>query len=378
MNERAQANTSGNTVAIVVGSTPGHIHPARAVGEAFARRAPGTNVLIVDTPQGLGARLLASTGWPHLTIAALPFAGVGAGAKLRSMAAAGTSILPARRLLRANGVRLVLGMGAYVSASVVLAARTAGIATAIHEANVVPGLANRLLAPLADRVYLGHQVLSGQLTSAGRRSVFVGNPVRASIAALAGAPRYAPERGRAVRVLVTCNTRGGPFFTRVLPQLVAQVARAGVKVEVLHQCGDDAPGVIASHYRAAAVPARVLPHLDDMADAYRWADFAVARGGSGTLAELSLAGVPALVVPLSGAAWDHQAANARAWESAGAGFWSREDVYDQGGALAARAGALLADARAWQAASDKARALMPADAADRIVADCQRLFGAGA
>src|SRR5262245_16721148 len=117
MDERAQANTRQNTVAIVVGSTPGHIYPARAVGEAFTRRAPDTDILIVDTPDGLAARSLASTGWRRVTIEALPFAGVGASARLRSMSAALASVLPARRLLRANRVRLVLGMGAYMSTS---------------------------------------------------------------------------------------------------------------------------------------------------------------------------------------------------------------------------------------------------------------------
>jgi len=375
MNQPAHASTTKNTVAIVVGSTPGHIYPARAVGEAFTRRAPGTDVLIVDTPDGLGAHLLASNGWRRATIAALPFAGVGPGAKLRSVTAALAGVVPARRLLQENGVRLVLGMGAYVSASVLIAARSAGITTAIHEANVVPGLANRLLAPLADRVYLGHRELAGRW--ARRRGLFVGNPVRASIAALTDEPRQAPERGRAARILITSNTRGGPFFAGTVPRLIAAVARAGLAVEVLHQCADDEPGAIADRYQTAGIAARVLPHLDDMAAAYRWADFAVAHAGSGTLAELALAGVPALVLPLPDAAWDHQAANARAWDSAGAGFWAREDDarVDE---LAARIAALLQDARAWQAASDKARALMPSDAADRIVADCEQLLRADA
>jgi UDP-N-acetylglucosamine--N-acetylmuramyl-(pentapeptide) pyrophosphoryl-undecaprenol N-acetylglucosamine transferase len=373
MNERAHASTGRNTVAIVVGSTPGHIHPARAVAEAFARRSPGTCVLIVDAPGGLSARLLPEAGWKRVTIPALPFACVGGGAKLHSMAAALTSLLPARRLLRSNGVRLVLGMGAYVQASVIVAARAAGIATAIHEANVDPGLANRLLAPLADRVYLGHRALCG--TWSGRRSLFVGHPVRASIAALAHEPRRAPARDRTARLLVTSNTRGGPFFAHAVPRLAAQVARAGVAVEVLHQCGDDEPGALAQRYRAAGVAARVLPHLDegDMCRAYRWADFAVAHAGAGTLAELALAGVPALVVPLPGAAWDHQAANARAWDGAGAGLWSREDAAHDD--LAARIVALLGDEQAWKVASDKARALVPPDAADQIVADCERLLG---
>lgn len=373
MNERAHASTGRNTVAIVVGSTPGHIHPARAVGEAFTRLSPSTDVLIVDTPGGLGARLLGSTGWRQATIPALPFARVGTREKLRSIATTFTNLLPARRLLRSHGVRLVLGMGAYVSAGVVAAARASGIATAIHEANAVPGMANRVLAPLADRVYLGHRALAESW--ACRRSTFVGTPVRASIAALAKAPRHAPTPDRAARLLVTSNTHGGPFFARAVPRLAAQVARAGVALEVLHQCGDDEPGALAERYRAAGVTARVVPTLDvdDMCGAYRWADFAVAHAGSGTLAELALAGVPALVIPLRGAAWDHQAANARAWDAAGAGFWSREDE-GRADELAARVAALLTDERAWSAASVKARALMPSDAADQIVADCRRLL----
>jgi UDP-N-acetylglucosamine--N-acetylmuramyl-(pentapeptide) pyrophosphoryl-undecaprenol N-acetylglucosamine transferase len=375
MNAPPHANTGRNTLAIVVGSTPGHIYPARAVAEALVRRAPDVDILIVDAREGLAAKLLGATNWRRATIAALPFAGVGPAGKLRSISAAFAGTFAARRVLRENGVRLVLGMGAYVSASVVVAARAAGIPTAIHEANVVFGLANRVLAPLVDRVYLGHRALSN--TWACRRSLFVGNPVRASIATIADEARRPPEAGRVARVLVTSNTRGGPFFAGTVPRLIEYVVRAGVEVEVLHQCGDDQPGAIADRYRAAGIPARVLAHLEDMAAAYRWADFAIAHAGSGTLAELALAGVPALVVPLPGAAWDHQAANARAWDDAGAGFWSREDD-GRGAELAARVATLLGDGRAWQAASDKARALMPRDAAERIAADCALTLGATA
>jgi UDP-N-acetylglucosamine--N-acetylmuramyl-(pentapeptide) pyrophosphoryl-undecaprenol N-acetylglucosamine transferase len=371
MNVTPNANTGRKTVAIVVGPTRGHVYPALAVGEALERAWPGVEIVIVDTEGGLGARLLAGKPWRRATVAALPLARVDDASRRASLAAVVAGIAPARRALEEHGVDLVLGLGAFVMASVVLAARADGIPTALHEPNAEPGLANRALAALVDRVYIGHRALERVWPW---RSTFVGHPVRAGVAALAGEPKSAPG-GRAARILVATNVGGGAFFAGEVPRLCAGVARLGVAVEVLHQCGDDAAGPVADAYARAGVAARVVPHLDDAAltAALRWADFAVARGGSGTLAELAVAGVPALVVPLADAAWDHQAANARAWERAGAGFWSREDAA-RIEPLAARAARLLGDAGAWRSASDAARALATADAAERLAAACAALL----
>ncbi len=241
---------------------------------------------------------------------------------------------------------------------------------AIHEANVVPGLANRLLAPFVQRVYLGSEAAAPAF--ARRRGLVTGHPVRAEIAALLAMPRAAPERSRPARVLVLSSTRGERFFAERVPALLAAVEQHGVAVEALHQTGSLGPDEVAHAYRLAGVKATVAPYLDEIASAYRWADLVVARSGAGTLAEIAAVGVPALLVPLADASDDHQAANAAAAAATGAAITVRERQW-QAGPLAARLAALLGEAE-WTPAAAAARRLARPDAAERIVADCEVLM----
>jgi UDP-N-acetylglucosamine--N-acetylmuramyl-(pentapeptide) pyrophosphoryl-undecaprenol N-acetylglucosamine transferase len=157
-----------------------------------------------------------------------------------------------------------------------------------------------------------------------------------------------------------------------VPDLLAAVERRGVVVEVLHQSGRLLADDVAHAYRLAGVKATVAPYLDAIASAYRWADFVVARSGAGTIAEIAAAGVPALLVPLPDAPGDHQAANAVAVASTGAGIVVREDAW-RCDPLAAQVAALLGEA-AWTAAAAASRSLARPDAAARIVDDCEALM----
>lgn len=325
-------------------------------------------MLFIGAAVGPARQLLEACGERMTIVAGSALRGVGVAGTLRAVERVGAGMAQARRLLRAHGTRLVLGLGGYASGGVLLAARTLGLRTAIHEANVVPGLANRLLAPFAHRVYLG-QAASCEAFAVSRRLV-TGHPVRADIAGMAAAARLAPHRLRARRVLVTSGSRGMGFLVDRVPDLLGEVQRQGVTVEALHQAGDHDPQPIRVAYLRAGVKVSIAPYYTDIASVYHAADFAIARAGAGTLAELAAAGVPALVVPLADVADDHQAANARVFTAAGAGLTVREPDWDAR-TLGARVAALLGDSAAWTAASDAARALAVPDAAQRIVADCE-------
>jgi UDP-N-acetylglucosamine--N-acetylmuramyl-(pentapeptide) pyrophosphoryl-undecaprenol N-acetylglucosamine transferase len=355
-------------LAIVFGPTAGHVYPAIAIADAYRRAAAGVDVLFIGAAGGSATRLLAERGERVAIVAGSALRGVGVGGKLRAVPRVVAGMAQARRVLRAHGTRLVLGLGGYASGGVLLGARTLGLRTAIHEANVVPGLANRLLAPLAHRVYLG-QAAAREAFAVSRRLV-TGHPVRADIAAMAGAARLAPHRHRALRVLVTSGSRGMSFLCERVPDLLREVQRQGVTVEALHQAGDVDPQPIRFAYLRAGVKASITPYYTDIAGAYRAADFAIARAGAGTVAELAAAGLPALLVPLADVADDHQAANARVFTEAGAGLTVREADWDTR-TLGALVAALLGDTAAWTTASDAARARAVPDAADRIVADCE-------
>jgi UDP-N-acetylglucosamine--N-acetylmuramyl-(pentapeptide) pyrophosphoryl-undecaprenol N-acetylglucosamine transferase len=355
---------------IVVGPTAGHVYPALALADAWRTLDPRVELRFAGALDGPAARLLAARGFQLEPISGSQLVNVGLRGKLAAVPRVLAGMAQARRVLRAHGTRLVLGLGGYASGAVLLAARAVGAGVAIHEANVVPGVANRLLAPFVHRVYLGFAASAAAFPA--RKRVITGHPVRADIAALAAERRQPPDRGRPARVLILSSTRGESFLAERVPALLRDVERRGLVVEALHQSGDVAAADVAHAYRRAGVKATVAPYLDEIASAYRWADLVIARSGAGTIAETATAGVPAVLVPLADASGDHQAANAEAVVAAGAGLAVRE-VDWRSEPLAERIAALL-EAPAWTAAARAARSLAMPDAAARIVADCETLM----
>jgi UDP-N-acetylglucosamine--N-acetylmuramyl-(pentapeptide) pyrophosphoryl-undecaprenol N-acetylglucosamine transferase len=355
-------------VLIAVGTTAGHVYPALAIAEAYRAVCPDVDVRFAGPTSPLSVRLLAASGHALEPVSSSQLANVGPAGKLAAAARFVAGVMQARRLLCAHRTRLVLGLGGYASGAILLAGRTLGARVAIHEANVVPGLANRWLAPFAHRVYLGSEAS----VFPGRHRLVTGHPVRADIAVLAAEPRTAPPRGRAARVLVLSSTRGERFFTDRVPALAAAVERRGHRIEILHQSGEVPADEVANAYRRVGVKATVAPYMDDMASAYRWAELVLARSGAGTIAEVAAAGVPALLVPLSDASDDHQTANARALAATGAAIVVPEAQW-QCDPVAAQVAALLGEA-AWTTAARAARGLARPDAAARIVADCEAMM----
>jgi UDP-N-acetylglucosamine--N-acetylmuramyl-(pentapeptide) pyrophosphoryl-undecaprenol N-acetylglucosamine transferase len=347
------------------------VYPALAVADAFRAAFPDVQVRFAGTTDGPAGRLLASRGWPLDPVVSAPFGNVRTVGRLAALPRIVAGTAQARRLLVASGSRLVLGLGGYASGPVLLAGRSLGLRLAIHEANAVPGIANRLLAPVVNRIYLGSAGVASAFSA--RRRLVTGHPVRADIAELGSVPRMPPERDRAVRVLVMSGTRSAEFLAARVPEMLAAVERRGPVIEVLHQSGDFAPNELAHTYRRVGVKATVVPYLDDIASAFRAADLLIAPSGAGIVAEAAVAGVPALYVALGDAAGDHQTANALAAAAAGAGLAVRESEW-QGETLDARVAGVLADGRAWTAMSMAARRLAVPNAAERIVVDCEALM----
>jgi UDP-N-acetylglucosamine--N-acetylmuramyl-(pentapeptide) pyrophosphoryl-undecaprenol N-acetylglucosamine transferase len=360
----------GRRIALVAGDTRGHFYPALAVAEAFRRRA-GDAEIVVFGPRGVGEDLAARCGLPYRSVWSAPLARAGPPARLGAAVRTLAGIAQARRTLGALGTNLVMGFGGHASGAVVVAARTLGVRAVIHEANVRAGIANRLLARVADRVYLNH-ASAGDRFPADRRRV-TGWPVRAEVRALADAPRTFPARDRAARILVCSGSRNGAFLAREVPGLLARVAARGRALDVRHQCADADPAAIVSAYASAGITADVSAFIDDLPACYRWADLVIARAGAGTLAEIAVAGLPSLLVPLADAAEDHQRGNAARFAAEGAALWSDERDWDPE-ALAARLARVLDDPSAWAALSASARRLAMPDAADAIVDDCEFLM----
>jgi UDP-N-acetylglucosamine--N-acetylmuramyl-(pentapeptide) pyrophosphoryl-undecaprenol N-acetylglucosamine transferase len=359
-------------VAVAGGGTAGHVYPALAIAAAYRQTVDNVDLLFLGTAEGFEARLMPRHGYRLVLVQGAPLFRVGLGGKLRALNCLGSGIGQARRALKAHGARLVIGLGGYASAGVLLAARSLGLPAAIHEANVLPGLTNKLLGRLVDRVYLGFAA-SGWAFPRGRTLV-TGNPVRSEIVRV-GCEKQQRRYGvdRPVHILVTGGSEGAPFLNRHAPDLLRRVAGHGLALAVSHQVGVWAVEPVRAAYARAGLAASVVPYIEDMATAYRRADLVVARAGALTLAELAVCGLPALLVPLPTAARDHQTANARVFAAAGGSWWVREaDWHPE--SLAARLAALLRDPAAWMAAALRMRQLATPHAARAIVADCEALM----
>lgn len=267
----------------------------------------------------------------------------------------------------------MLGFGGYASLPTVLAARSLGLPTVVHEANAVAGRANLVAARFADAVLLAFETARSAFAPT---SVVTGVPVRDDIVRLGATARAMHDGAR--RVLVMGGSDGSTFLDRQVPALLARVVARGCPVIARHLVGGGDVGATRAGYATAGVPADVAPYAHDIAAAYAWADFAVTSAGAVTLAELAVVGLPALVVPLADAAFDHQTANARAFAALTGVPWVSEDTF-RAEPLADLVARLLTSDEAWSAASAGIRRAARADAADAVVRACRTLSrGAGA
>lgn len=348
------------TVLIMAGGTGGHVFPALAV--AHEMQAAGYRVLWLGAENGMETRLVPQYGFEVAVLGAGRVRGGGWKRKILGPLQLLRAVWQARRLIRQERPVLAVGFGGFVSAPGGLAAKFAGVPLVIHEQNAVPGLTNRLLGRFAAETLLGFE-------GAMAGGVWVGNPVRTEIAQLAEPQeRYGARRGP-LRVLVLGGSQGALVLNQDLPELL--LAALGSHLEVRHQCGAGREDEAVPVYRALGLPAEVSEFIDDMAQAYAWADLVVCRAGALTVAEVAVAGVAALFVPLPSAVDDHQTLNAGWLVERGAALMLAQNEMNAGALARSLAGMTERDALAQIA--QRARQLAVTDSARRVARICQEV-----
>ncbi len=346
-------------VLIMAGGTGGHIFPGLAVAECL--RAQGVPVAWLGAVGGMENQVVPAQ---RIELYAVRVGGLrrkGWMTRVRAPLMLLRALLASLAVLRKVRPRSVLSMGGYVAGPGGLASWILRRPLLVHEQNRVAGFTNRRLAGLARRVLAGFaDALPG--------AEWVGNPVRAAIAALPPpAQRMADRRGRP-RLLVLGGSLGARALNLAVPQALATLDPAQ-RPEVLHQCGARGLDEARAAYAAAGVEAQVTAFIEDMAASYGWADLAVCRAGALTLAELSAAGLGALLVPFPHAVDDHQTRNAEVFVAVGAAELQQERDLDIR-TLAQRLAALLDDRRQLLAMAEAARTLAKPDAAQAIARAC--------
>lgn len=347
-------------VLIMAGGTGGHVIPALSLAGVLAER--GVEVQWLGSPRGIENRLVPEAGIPLHRIAVSGLRGKGVTGWLAAPWRLVRAVLQARRVVRDFDPQLVVGLGGFASGPGGLAAWLDRRPLVIHEQNAVAGLTNRVLSRLAKRTFAAFpQAFPG-------RGEVVGNPVRAEIAALGEHPREAEAmRERPLRLLVVGGSLGAQALNERLPEALATLALER-RPEVCHQAGRDKDETTRARYDEHAVQARVPAFIDDMAEAYDWADLVVCRAGALTVAELAAAAKPALFVPFPHAVDDHQTANAEALVEEGAASLMPQDEMTVA-ALAERLATLL-DPDTLAAMASQARRCARLDAMERLAAGC--------
>jgi UDP-N-acetylglucosamine--N-acetylmuramyl-(pentapeptide) pyrophosphoryl-undecaprenol N-acetylglucosamine transferase len=343
----------------MAGGTGGHIFPGLAVAECL--RGQGIPVAWLGAVGGMETQVVPAQRIELHTVAVGGLRGKGLKTRLLAPLMLLRSLFAALGVLRKVQPRSVLSMGGYVAGPGGVAAWLLRRPLLVHEQNRVAGFTNRKLAGLARRVMAG-------FADALPQAEWVGNPVRETIASLpAPAQRMAGRQGRP-RLLVLGGSLGARALNLALPQALARLDPAQ-RPQVLHQCGTRGLDEARAAYAEAGVEANVVAFIDDMAASYGWADLAVCRAGALTLAELSAAGLGALLVPYPHAVDDHQTRNAEVFAAVGAAEIKQENELDIQ-ILAQRLAALLADRRQLLAMAEAARTLAKPDAAQAIARAC--------
>jgi UDP-N-acetylglucosamine--N-acetylmuramyl-(pentapeptide) pyrophosphoryl-undecaprenol N-acetylglucosamine transferase len=291
------------TYVIAAGGTGGHIIPGIALANEIRAQRPNAAILFVGTAQGLESQIVPAAGFPLELVDASGFVGKTMGKQLGALARLPKGFLGARALLKKHRARAVVGVGGYVTVPVLMAARSLGIPTLIHESNAMPGVANRFLNRFATRTAVGLAAANAHLRRAG---ILTGTPVRREFFEIPALDPAADTR----RLLVFGGSQGSRVINRAVARAAVLMEKSGL--EVVHQTGEK--DLTGTRGRYTRMPAhwKLEPFLPRLWEQMAAADLILCRAGAMTVAELAAAGRPSILIPFAAAAGGHQAENARA------------------------------------------------------------------
>ncbi len=347
------------TVVIAAGGTGGHLFPAEALAEALIAR--GHRIVLMTDRRSTAIDSAVFASRERIVLPGAGLVGRGALRKVAGTAALAAGTLRARRELARIAPAMVVGFGGYPSVAPVMAAAMLRPRPAIilHEQNAVLGSANRFLARRAD--LLATSFADTGDVPAGVRSSVTGNPVRPAIQALAGRGYAAPDE--TINLLVLGGSLGARVLSDVVPPALASLPPdLRARIALVQQArGEDVARVRAA-YHGAGITAEIAPFFADIAVLLDAAHLVIARAGASTVAEIAVAGRPAIFIPLPVSIGHDQGRNARALEQAGAAAILPQEMLTAA-SLSAQIGDMLAAPERLAAAASSGASLGRPDAA---------------
>ncbi len=353
---------------IMAGGTGGHVFPALALAREL--RARSWRVCWLGTRRGLEARLVPAENIDIEWLSVSGLRGKGALVWLGAPLLLARALLQAIAVVRRRRPALVVGLGGFAAGPGGVAAWLLRRPLLIHEQNAIAGFTNRCLAHLARRVLTA---FPGSFAAhVGAR--VIGNPVRAEIALLPAPPLRFAARGPGLRLLVLGGSQGAARLNAIVPYALARLA-GSLPLEVRHQSGERWLETARRTYQEAGGAVRLQAFIEDMAEAYGWADLVICRAGALTVSELTAAGVGSILVPFPAATDDHQTRNAAFLVGEGAAIMIPERELSAEG-LSAQLSSLCSGRGRLIAMAERARSLARPRAAQDLADACAELLQA--
>jgi UDP-N-acetylglucosamine--N-acetylmuramyl-(pentapeptide) pyrophosphoryl-undecaprenol N-acetylglucosamine transferase len=360
-------------ILVTAGGTGGHVYPGLAVARALMKQ--NIPVIWMGTPQGLEARVIPAAGIEMAWLDVNGLRGKGVMTLLAAPVKLVKALFQSIQIMRKHRPVAVLGMGGFVAGPGGLVASLMGIPVVIHEQNAVAGLTNKLLSKFSKKILEGFpQTFSrGATLSQQSKIIPVGNPVRKDISdIIAPDARLLGRKGRA-RLLIIGGSLGAQALNEIVPQALAELA-LNERPEVRHQAGKGKDKTTQKDYSVVGVDAVVTPFIENMAEAYAWADLIICRAGALTIAEVAAAGLASILVPYPYAVDDHQSANGAYLADNNAAVLIQQTEFNKASASKVLH-SLLSDRETVLSMSKKARALAKTTATDDVAAICAQLAG---
>ena len=349
-------------IAISAGGTGGHMSPAAALAKDLLGR--GFRVELLTDDRGMAYAKM----FDNIKIHTVKSGTMGKGVmgKLKGMMNLGLGITHAFGLVQSLKPDLVIGFGGYPSFPGVYAAQKLDIPTIIHEQNAIIGRANAMLAPHAERIALSLPYQSGLDREDTFRTVITGNPVRQAISALHELDYEAPADDGEFRILVMGGSLGANVFSNVVPQTLAQLpSEYRERLNIVQQCREEDLDTVEQIYKDANIEAHLATFFDDVAKELANAHLVIARSGASTVAEISIAGRPAIYVPYPHHADQQQKKNADAIADEGGAWVMTEDGFTQD-ALLTRIQTFMQNPQSLSETASRAKQCGKPDAAKKL------------
>jgi UDP-N-acetylglucosamine--N-acetylmuramyl-(pentapeptide) pyrophosphoryl-undecaprenol N-acetylglucosamine transferase len=351
-------------VLVIAGGTGGHVFPALAVARLLQQQRD--EVAWLGTKKGLENKVVPEDGIKLFKISVVGLRGNGILRWLISPFRLVYALFKSMCIVRKFNPDVVLAMGGFVTGPGGLAAWLLRKKLVLHEQNAIPGMTNKILSRFATKVLTGFPLsLSAQKQTLKHQFHYIGNPVRAEIAAISAPAERLAKRKGPIRLFIFGGSQGALFFNQALPQALALLAKEELP-EIWHQAGANYFEVAEKSYGDAKLKVRLDKFISNMTEPYSWADLIICRAGALTIAELSAVGIASVLIPFPYAVDDHQTANAEFLVKANASLLLQQNEFTPE-KLAKLLSGLMVDRGCLLEMAENARSLRKVNVTENII-----------